>query len=143
MPRNLSLSALLLFACVPTAATAVETDPEPLADSRVHFLVSSGLLGCAWNDADAVFERAMPELGPALSRCADAVSAMGVTWTLWVDVGPSGEVERAWVPNAAASEDADARPPTCAMEALQGRRLESGPPSCGSVLMVRFLLSGE
>lgn len=94
-------------------------------------------------DADTVFEEAIARLGPELSRCAGDVGMRDGTWTLWVDVGISGDVERAWVPNPDQIADSDALSPTpaYAMEAPEREQLESGPPACGSVLMLRFEVS--
>lgn len=132
---------MLLTACASTASTPVEAESVS-GVSRVQFDGSSGLLACAWNDADAVFAQAMSQLGPALTRCADDEGTTQARWTLWVDVDPGGEVERAWVPSPGqvAASDADARPPACATEALEGLQLASGPPSCGSVLMLGFVV---
>jgi hypothetical protein len=140
--------SMLWIACASTGSSHVEqahsAAPAPTSNnSHVRFVSSDGILACAWGEADAVFGLAMSELGPALERCAEEQDAeeQGTTdasWVLWVDVGPSGLIERAWVPDNDQVAGSAARPPECALLALDGFQLESGPPACGSVHMLSF-----
>ncbi|MFK8004164.1 MAG: hypothetical protein AB8H86_31655 [Polyangiales bacterium] len=141
--QNALSCLMLLSACASATTSTSERRPAPPttepAASRVRFMDSSGLLGCAWGASDTVIEQAMSRLGPALSRCADDAGTTQATWTLWVTIAVDGEVERASVPGADHfAVDSASRPSTCVTDALEGFVFESGPPSCGSALMLRF-----
>ena len=61
-------------------------------------------------------------------------------WSLWVDVGTDGHVERAGFPDP---ESSAAEPPECVLEALRDMRFDAGPPACGSVQILQFRVSAR